>query len=61
MNTTSSPRDLVLPSTSDFVKPAIPEVDPLREAKEVAEAIRGDCRLQPDEYLEEVWVPGGGE
>ncbi len=34
---------------------------PLRENDEVLRTIRADCRLAPDEYLEEVRVPFGGE
>ena len=34
---------------------------PLRENDEVLRAIRADCFLAPDEYLEEVHVPFGGE
>jgi len=38
-----------------------PEVDPFREIRELAEAIGVDCRTAPQEYLDQVRVPGGGE
>ncbi|MCC6420955.1 MAG: hypothetical protein IT429_22190 [Gemmataceae bacterium] len=38
-----------------------PAIEPRREMREVLEAIQADCRLNPDEYLKEVYVPGGGE
>ena len=37
------------------------EVDPFRELRELTEAIRADCRVAPEEYLEEARVAGGGE
>jgi hypothetical protein len=39
----------------------LPLPAPLRELDEVLRAIRADCLLAPDEYLEEVRVPFGGE
>ena len=41
--------------------PVLPLPAPLRELDEVLRAIRADCLLAPDEYLEEVRVPFGGE
>jgi hypothetical protein len=41
--------------------PVLPLPVPLRELDEVLRAIRADCLLAPDEYLEEVRVPFGGE
>src|SRR5262245_44652912 len=46
------------PATDHPVGKAPPESDPLRE---VVESVQADCRLAPDEYLEEVRVPVGGE
>jgi len=47
-------------TTPDPVLP-LPLPVPLRENDEVVRAIRADCFLVPDEYLEEVHVPFGGE
>src|SRR5262245_38495887 len=38
-----------------------PEVDPFREIRELAEAVRVDCQIATREYLDQVRVPGGGE
>ena len=38
-----------------------PEVDPFREIRELAEAVKIDCQTNAREYLDQVRVPGGGE
>ena len=38
-----------------------PEVDPFREIRELAQAVRTDCQIASREYLDQVRVPGGGE
>ena len=50
--------DRHVPATDHPADKAPPEIDPLRE---VVETVEADCRLAPDEYLEEVRVPVGGE
>jgi hypothetical protein len=42
-------------------EPVLPLPLPPRDHDEVLRAIRADCFLVPDEYLEEVHVPFGGE
>ena len=48
-----------VPRTPEPVLPAAPA--PLPELHEAAQAIRADCLLAPDEYLNETRVPFGGE
>jgi hypothetical protein len=38
-----------------------PEVDPFREVRELAEAVKADCQSEPKLYLNEICVAGGGE
>ena len=56
--TTLPATDRNAPVTDLPVGKAPPEIEPLRE---VVESVKADCRLAPDEYLEEVRVPIGGE
>lgn len=39
----------------------VPEVAPPRELAEVIEDVAADCHAAPDEYLDDVRVPCGGE
>ena len=41
--------------------PQTEPADPRREVREVAEAVALDCRVNPEEYLDEGRVLGGGE
>lgn len=50
-----------LPQTDVPARRVEPAGDPLREAREVAEAVRIDCLVTPDKYLDEIRVVGGGE
>jgi hypothetical protein len=51
-----------IPSETTTPNPVLPVPLPVpRELDEVVRAIRADCLLAPDEYLEEVLVPFGGE
>jgi hypothetical protein len=50
-----------IPRPAVPLKPAAPEVDPFREIRELAEAVKADCQTEPAQYLNEIRVPGGGE
>lgn len=50
-----------IPTEDVPVERGAPEVDPLREVRELAEAISAESRIDPELYLDEVRVPGGGE
>jgi hypothetical protein len=45
----------------EALTPAVPTLDPVREAQEVVAQILLDGRYNPLEYLHQAWVPGGGE
>ena len=57
----SSPEVRTMPQAEPSVEHALPLPNPLRELQALAEAFRTDWEVAPGEYLEEVWVPGGGE
>jgi len=38
-----------------------PEVDPFRELRELVEAVKADCLVDPLTYLNQIRVTGGGE
>jgi hypothetical protein len=49
------------PAEKTAHQPVLPLPVPLPVTEEVLQAIRADCLMAPDEYLEEVLVPFGGE
>jgi len=38
-----------------------PEVDPFRELRELVEAVKADCLIDPLTYLDQIRVTGGAE
>ena len=56
MNPHVSTQEILESVTKPVVEPSIPHPhpDPLREAREVIEAIREDSTQEPDEYLDEI-------